>query len=159
MTNNDILRRLRYAFNFNDSKMLEIFAHAGPSVSRAELSDWLKKDEDPAFKTCADVHMAQFLNGLIIEKRGQKEGDIPAPEKRLNNNIILRKLKIALDLKSEDVIAIMQLANFDMSNHELSAFFRKPDHKHYRECQTQILRNFIQGVQLKFRPDQTTPAP
>lgn len=155
MTNNDILRRLRYAFNFSDSKMLEVFAHAGPAVSRADLSDWLKKDEDPAFKPCADVVLAQFLNGLITEKRGKKDGEMPAPEKRLNNNIIFRKLKIALDLKSEDVLALLKLANFAMSNHELSAFFRKPDHKHYRECQTQILRNFIHGVQLKLRPGDT----
>ena len=152
MTNNDILRRLRYIFNFNDPKMIEIFAHGGVTVSREELSEWLKKEDDPDYLPCKDVLFARFLNGLIIEKRGKKEGAMPEPEKRLNNNIIFRKLKIALDLKSEDVLDIMQLADFRMSPHELSAFFRKPDHKHYRECQSQILRNFLMGLQLKMRP-------
>lgn len=152
MTNNDILRRIRYIFDFNDRKMIEIFALGGVTVSREELSEWLKKEDDPDYLPCKDALFARFLNGLIVEKRGAKEGATPEPEKRLNNNIIFRKLKIALDMKSEDVLEIMQLADFRMSPHELSAFFRKPDHKHYRECQSQILRNFLMGLQLKMRP-------
>lgn len=157
VTNNDILRRLRYTFDFSDNKMLEIFAHGGATVTRAALNDWLKKDDDPAFVDCRDVNLAMFLNGLIIEKRGAKEGGVPEPETRLNNNIIFRKLKIALDLKSDDVLAILKLADFRMSAHELSAFFRKPDHKHYRECQAQVLRNFLHGMQLKYRPSTDAP--
>lgn len=157
VTNNDILRRLRYTFDFSDNKMLEIFAHGGATVTRAALNDWLKKDDDPAFVDCRDANLAMFLNGLIIEKRGAKEGGAPEPETRLNNNIIFRKLKIALDLKSDDVLAILKLADFRMSAHELSAFFRKPDHKHYRECQSQVLRNFLHGMQLKYRPAPEAP--
>lgn len=151
MTNNDILRRIRYAFDFNDRKMLEIFDHGGATVSRAVLSDWLKKEEDPAFLECEDRALARFLDGLIIEKRGRQEGVSYEPEAYLTNNIIFRKLKIALDLKSDDILAIMELAGFRMSSHELSALFRKPGHKHYRECQSQILRNFLKGMQLKYR--------
>jgi uncharacterized protein YehS (DUF1456 family) len=88
---------------------------------------------------------------LINDKRGKKEGPQPDPEQRLTNNIIFRKLKIALDLKAEDVLEIMDLANLRMSKHELSAFFRRPDHKNYRDCKDQILRNFLNGVQLKYR--------
>jgi len=50
-------------------------------------------------------------------------------------------------------LEIMDLANLRISKHELSAFFRKPGHKHYRDCKDQILRNFINGVQLKYRPN------
>ncbi len=151
MTNNDILRRIRYSFDYNDSKMILIFSKADHEVTRAQISDWLKKEDDPAYQNCNDITMATFLNGLIIDKRGKKEGPQPEPEKRLTNNIIFRKLKIALNLKAEDVLAIMDLANLRMSKHELSAFFRKPGHKHYRECKDQILRNFLKGVQLKYR--------
>ncbi|MDH5485490.1 MAG: DUF1456 family protein [Gammaproteobacteria bacterium] len=153
MTNNDILRRIRYAFDFNDSKMIAIFGMAGEDVSREQISDWLKKDDDPAFQECKDIQLARFLNGLIIDRRGKKEGPQPEPEKRLNNNIIFRKLKIALDLKAEDILAILALKDVHISNHELSAFFRKENHKHYRSCKDQILRNFIDGVQLKYRKD------
>ena len=150
MTNNDILRRIRYTFSLNDTKMINIFAQADLEVTREQISDWLKKDDDPAFQAITDVLFSTFLNGLINQNRGKKEGVQPEPEKKLNNNIILRKLKIALDLKNEDVIELMKLAEFELSKHELSALFRKQGHKHYRECKDQILRNFLKGMQVKY---------
>jgi len=151
LTNNDILRRLRYVYDFNDNAMIKLFAEADCKVSREEISDWLKKDDDENYKACNDVTLATFLNGFINSKRGKREGTQPEPEKKLNNNIILRKLKIALNMKDDDVIEVLKLANFRLSKHELSAFFRKPDHKHYRECKDQVLRNFLQGLQKKVR--------
>lgn len=152
MTTNDILRRIRYVFDFNDSKMISIFSFAGLEVTREQISAWLKKNDDAAYKSLTDEQLAIFLNGLIVEKRGKKDGPQPAPEKVLNNNIIFRKLKIALNLQSDDVLDIMAKADLKISKHELSAFFRKADHKHYRPCKDQILRNFLKGVQLKLRP-------
>ena len=151
MTNNDILHRIRYIFDFNDSKMIAVFGLADHQVTREQISGWLKKDDDPAYLKCSDTLLAIFLNGLINDKRGKKEGPQPEPEQRLTNNIIFRKLKIALNLKAEGILEIMDLANLRISKHELSAFFRKPDHKHYRDCKDQILRNFLKGVQLKYR--------
>jgi uncharacterized protein YehS (DUF1456 family) len=153
MTNNYILRNIRYTFDYSDGKMIAIFANAGGQITKDELLDWLKKEDDPDYKNCSDQKLAIFLNGLIIEKRGKKDGPQPQPEKRLTNNIIFMKLKIALNLKADDVLAIMDLADLRISKHELSAFFRRPDHKHYRECKDQILRNFLHGVQLKNRPN------
>ena len=151
MTNNDVLRRIRYIFDLSDSKMIAIFGLGGLEVTRAEISDWLKKDEDPAFKNCKDIQFASFLNGFIIDKRGKKEGPQPEPEKRLNNNIIFNKLKIALSLQADDVLAILDGTNLQISKHELSAFFRKPGHKHFRECKDQVLRNFLKGLQIKYQ--------
>ncbi|MCK5718930.1 MAG: DUF1456 family protein [Thiomargarita sp.] len=153
MTNNDVLRRIRYIFDFNDSKMIAIFGLADHQVTREQISDWLKKDDDPACQECSDTELAIFLNGLINDKRGKKEGTQPKSEKSLTNNIIFMKLKIALNLKAEDVLEIMGLADLHISKHELSAFFRRPNHKHYRECQNQILRNFLKGMQHKYRPN------
>ena len=153
MTNNDVLRRIRYTFDFDDTKMIAIFALADHQVSREQISDWLKKDDDPAYQECDDANMAIFLNGLINEKRGKKEGSQVEPEQSLTNNIIFRKLKIVLDLKDEDIMAIFELVDFRLSKHELSAFFRKPAHKNYRECKNQILRNFLNGIQLKYRKE------
>jgi uncharacterized protein YehS (DUF1456 family) len=152
MTNNDILRRIRYTFAFNDSRIIALFGSGGQQVTRGQISDWLKKEDDPAFQGCNDKHMATFLNGFINHKRGKKEGPQPQPEKRLTNNIILLKLKIALNLKAEDILKIMELAEFPMGKPELSAFFRKPGHTHYRACKDQILRNFLKGMQLQYRP-------
>ena len=122
-------------------------------VTQGQIGAWLKKEDDPAYQKCSDTQLAIFLNGLITDKRGKKEGPQPEPEQRLTNNIIFRKLKIALNLKAEDTLKILTLAGLYMSKHELSAFFRKPDHKHYRECKDQVLRNFLKGLQLKYRAD------
>lgn len=151
MTNNDILRRIRYTFDFKDAKMIAIFAQANHQVTREQVSNWLRKDDDEAFQDCSDTELAIFLNGLINDRRGKKEGPQPKPEQSLNNNIILRKIKIALDLKAEDMLEILHLSKVNISKHELSAFFRKPGHKHYRDCLDQLLRNFLNGLRLKYR--------
>jgi uncharacterized protein YehS (DUF1456 family) len=151
MTNNDVLRRIRYIFDLSDSAMIAIFGLAQCEVSREQVSDWLKKEEDPAWKAIGDSQLASFLNGLINDKRGKKEGPPPVPEQRLNNNLIFLKLKIALNLQADDVFDIMKLADFGLSKHEISAFFRKPGHKNYRPCNDQVLRNFLKGLELKYR--------
>lgn len=166
MNNNDVLRRLRYTFELDDSTMIKFFGFAGHEVTRAEISAWLKRDEDPDLVDINDTEMAAFLNGFIVSKRGKKNGKTPEPEKKLNNNIMLAKLKIALNLQSEDILALLQLAGLPISKHELSAFFRKNSHKHYRTCKDQILRNFLKGLQMNYNekiplPElaETTPKP
>ena len=153
MTNNDILRQLRFVFDFKDHAMVKLFASGGLEVTREAMSSWLKKEDNADFVELEDPALASFLNGLIAENRGTKEGAEPEIEQRLNNNIILKKLKIALDMKSEDVIETLGRANLRIGKSELSAFFRKPKHKHYRACKDQILRNFIHGIQMQYRPD------
>lgn len=151
MNQNDILRRVRYILDLDDSKMMSVFELGGAEVTRAQVSEWLKKDDDPEQQPLADVKLATFLNGLIVEKRGRKDGAQAKPEQRLTNNMVFMKLKIALNLKAEDTLAILALSDFKISKHELSAFFRKPEHKHFRKCQDQVLRNFLKGLQIKYR--------
>lgn len=159
MTNNDILRRIRYTFDFSDAQMLSLFELADHRVTREQVCNWLKKDGDPAQVQCSDRELAQFLNGLIISKRGKKDGAPPQAEQRMTNNIILLKLKIALNLKAEDISALMDLAGFHLSKPELSAFFRRAQHPHFRACQDQILRNFLKGLQLRYRPNSAPKTP
>ncbi|MCL5426394.1 MAG: DUF1456 family protein [Gammaproteobacteria bacterium] len=154
MTNNDIFRRIRYTFDLKDSTIVDIFALAEVSVPQEQVTAWLKKDDDDAFVTMKNRELAAFLNGFISSKRGKREGPQPAPETQLNNNMVFQKLRIALNLKAEDILAVFELAGFRLSNHELSAFFRKPSHKNYRECKDQVLRNFLLGIQLQLRPSQ-----
>jgi uncharacterized protein YehS (DUF1456 family) len=151
MTTNDVLRRIRYTFDFDDATMIKMFALADLEVTRTQVSDWLKKEEDPDFQKCSDRELAIFLNGLIVDKRGKKDGPQAEPESRLSNNIIFRKLKIALNLQADEVQTLVNQGDFSISKHELSAFFRKPENRHYRECKDQVLRNFLKGVQLKYR--------
>lgn len=151
MKANDCLRRIRYILDLDDAQMIAVFAEAEQRVYRAQVRDWLRKDDDPDYKDCSDEMFAAFLNGLINQRRSKQDGPQPAAEKKLNNNAVFRKLKIAFSLQAEDILAILSLADVHISKHELSAFFRRPDHKHYRDCKDQILRNFLQGMQIKHR--------
>lgn len=151
MENNDILRRLRFTLNFNNAKMKEVFAEADQEVEISDIKNWLKKDEDPGIVLMPDVMLATFLNGLIITKRGRREGPQPIPETVLTNNLVLKKLKIAFDLQSDDMLEIYDQIDKGISPHELSAFFRSPGSSKYRECNDQYLRNFLTGLQVRYR--------
>ena len=152
MTNNDILKRLRYTFDFNDAQMMELFAMGGAEVSRAQVSDWLKKEIDEDFRDLDDKSLATFLNGLIVEMRGPRsDGKQMEPENRLNNNLILKKIKIALDLKTDDILDLFKSIDIRLSPHELSSFLRNHKQSQYRPFQDQYLRNFFMALQLKLR--------
>ncbi len=154
MINNDVLRRVRYALDLSDPLMIQIFALGGKEISREDLLDRLKKDSQEGFVELDNDAMDAFLKGLITHKRGtleEKSGQAPKPELALNNNSILKKLRIALNFKEEDMLNTLQLADFKISKGELSAFFRLKGHKNYRDCGDQVIRNFLQGLTLHFR--------
>lgn len=151
MTKNEILRKLRFIFDLNDEAVISIFNSGNFQTDRSQISDWLKKEDDENFKIINDFQLASFLNGIIVNKRGKKDEKELVAETVLNNNIILRKLKIALNLKDEDIIELLQSVDFRISKPEISAFFRVSSHKHYRTCKDQILRNFLLALQFKYR--------
>ena len=151
MTNNDILKRIRYIFDYSDEQMINIFDNAEYKVTRSLVTDWLKNEDHDDFKEIRDDQLAIFLNGLINEKRGKREGEQPKPEKILDNNIILKKLKIALNLKTEDITEAFKLAGQPISPHEVTAFLRNPKQAQYRPFLNQYLRNLFNGLQIKYR--------
>lgn len=160
MTNNDILRRFRYALDISNPAMIEIFRLSGHAIEPPALIDLLRKEDDPGFVECGDTLLDLFLDGLIVQKRGPRE---PAPGQQiaahtlLTNNIILRKLRIALELKEDDMIALMRLAGVVISKSELSALFRNQGQKNYKECGDQFLRNFLKGLTLRHRGSAEPP--
>ncbi|WP_291945702.1 DUF1456 family protein [Marinobacter sp.] len=148
------MRRVRYIFDFSDQLMMLIFKLGGYEASKPELAAWLAREEEPGFVLCEDEKLARFLNGLIIKNRGPKGDEPPEPERVLSNNMVLRKLKIALNLQADDLLEILELNEFTLSKHELSALFRRPDHKNYRECLDQLLRNILDGMEKHYRKNQ-----
>ncbi|ACN13645.1 conserved hypothetical protein [Desulforapulum autotrophicum HRM2] len=154
MTNNDILRMFRYAMDISESKLVAIFGLAGETVDRDQIGAMLKKEDEQGFELLDDSSMTAFLNGLIVHERGEKSGSqgavLQSPE-FLTNNIILKKLRIALNFKEEDMMAVFKLAGKDVSKAMLSALFRKPGHKNYKECGDQFLRNFLKGLAMRYR--------
>lgn len=155
MLNNYVLRSVRYMLDLSDAQMVKIVKLADLAVTKEEMVAWLKKDNEPEYVECNDNVMGHFLNGLIYHRRGKDENH-PAPEvdSRLNNNIMLKKLRVAFELKDMDMIEIYQLVDFRVSKPELNAVFRKPGHKNYRECGDQLLRYFLKGLTIRLRGDK-----
>ncbi len=154
MTNNDILRRLRYALNINDATMIEIFRLSEYKIEKSDLTGLLKKEEEEGCVNCSDNVMELFLDGLIIYKRGKREmmpGYVKEHGVSLTNNSILKKLRIALQFREDDMLGTLKLAGMNVSKSELSALFRKDGQRHYKECGDQILRNFLKGLTMRYR--------
>ena len=165
MTNNDLLIRLRYALDIKDTDMVKIFNLGGVDLDKDDVrkilvkrseEDKIFQDADTAddFKTCNDKMLDGFLNGFVTFKRGPREGSAPAPQptkKDHPNNLFLKKVKVALSLTTDDLIEIFKLADADVSKSELSAIFRKPDHRHYRQCLDRDIRRFLTGLTAKYR--------
>ncbi len=152
MNNNDVLRSLRYLLDVSDAELSRICLLADYSLDSARVADLLKKDDEDGFQPCTDEVLAHFLAGLVLHKRGRDESRAPLPvEKRLTNNIILKKLRVAFELRDDDLHEILNAADLPMTKAELSALFRSPEHKNYRTCGDQVLRNFLRGLTQRER--------
>lgn len=160
MINNDVLRSIRYALDLSDAKVVALVKLAERDVEQSDVASFLKKEEEDGFVECDDDVLVSFLDGLIIHRRGKMEPrPEPAkpvkPERHLSNNTILKKLRVAFELKEEDMHKVLELAGFDVSKPELSALFRQKGHKNYRACGDQLLRNFLKGLVIRLRGSQT----
>jgi len=152
MIHNDVLRSVRYMLDISDNKVVEIIKLGGLDVTKADIETYLKKDEEEGFVRCPDDVMAHFLDGLVIFKRGKDDSRPAQPvELPVTNNIILKKLRVAFELKEDDMHAILKSVDFPVSKPELSALFRKFGHNNYRTCGDQLLRNFLKGLTLRVR--------
>jgi len=154
MINNDVLRSIRFMLDLSDAKVVEIthLVDPGFALDKADIPALLKKDEEPGAVACSDALLARFLDGLILYYRGPGENQAPRPvESRITNNLVLKQLRVAFQLKDVDMHQILQDASFPLTKPEMTALFRQPGHKHYRPCGDQILRNFLKGLTLRYR--------
>ena len=140
MLSNDILRSVRYILKANNNDLVRILALGNVEATAEQIAVWLRKEDEEGFQRCPDIVLSSFLNGLIYEKRGKE------PERRINNNIVLKKLRIAFSLKTDDILAILTEQQFRVSMPEITAMMRAPDHKNFRECGDQFLRYFLRGL-------------
>ncbi len=154
MINNDVMRSIRYMLDLSDIKVVEItkLTDADFPIERVDVDAFLKKDSDAGYVECSDVTLSHFLDGLVIHYRGVNEGQPKRPvETRVDNNMVLKKLRVAFELKDVDMHQVFAEAGFPVSKPELSALFRQPGHSNFRPCGDQMLRNFLKGLALRFR--------
>ena len=154
MKHNDVLRSIRYMLDISDNQLLGIIKLGKPDIEldRNAVIAYLKKDDEPDFLPCPAKVMAAFLDGLVYHRRGRDDSrpqlDTVPP---ISNNMVLKKLRVAFELKDADMQAIMQSVGVNVGKSELSALFRAPEHKNYRNCGDQWLRNFLKGLTLRVR--------
>ncbi|MCP3028665.1 DUF1456 family protein [Halobacillus sp. A5] len=166
MDNNDLLIRLRYALDIKDQDMIEIFNLGGVDLTKEELLKVLTKsddeeepDENEDQIKCTNSMFESFLNGFITFQRGPQEpkpGQPNKPDRSIKNassvnNVMLKKVKIALKLTSEDLIDILDEAGVTITKGEVSALLRKEGHKNYKVFGDQYARNFLKGLAIKYR--------
>ncbi|MBT0587334.1 YehS family protein [Alteromonas oceanisediminis] len=153
---NDVFRRVRFALSLDNTATINVFKQVDYALEEDYLTAMMKREDEEGFLPCRDKILCFFLDGLIVKHRGKQNGQLPPPlpaGERLSNNDILRKLKIAMNFQQEDMLEVLALADFSIGKSELSALFRKPDHRSYRVCGDQLLRNFLQGMVKKYRPN------
>lgn len=154
MSNNDVLRAVRYMLDLGDAKLAQIIGLADPALvpSREDVQALLKKEDEAGAATCNDRMLAAFLDGLVISLRGPDPKRPPRPpERRIDNNMVLKKLRVAFKLQDADMHEIMAAAGMPVSKPEMSALFRQPGHKNFRPCGDQLLRHFLRGLTLRVR--------
>ncbi len=151
---NDVLRSIRYMLDLGDEHVIGVVHLANPefALDKAQVQATLKKDEEEGYAPCTDAMLARFLDGLVIHYRGRKPDAEPRPfDKRITNNLVLKKLRVAFELKDTDMHEVFEAAGFPIAKPELTALFRLPGHKNYRACGDQMLRNFLKGLTLRVR--------
>ncbi|AEJ23964.1 hypothetical Cytosolic Protein [Weissella koreensis KACC 15510] len=164
MNNNDIVIRLRYALAISNADMLKIFKLGGLELTNEKLVKILKRQdkETPRDQNLTMEELERFMNGLIISQRGIKKdanGQTSEPTFDMKkeddiNNVVLKKLKIAMQYTSEDYQSFFKSAGIEVSNAELSAVLRRPDHRNYRPAGNRYLRNILKGMALEYRKEQ-----
>lgn len=154
MINNDVLRSLRYMLDLGDRHVVELVRLADPDfpLEKDDVRAFLLREDEPGYQACSDAVLAHVLDGLIVHLRGRDASVPPRPvEKRISNNVVLKKLRVAFELKDVDMHQVFADAGFPVSKPELSALFRQPGHKNFRACGDQLLRNFLKGLTLRVR--------
>lgn len=154
MISNDVLRSVRYMLNVSEETLASIIRLGGIEVPVEEVSAYLLRDDQPGYRPCHEKVMNAFLDGLVTHRRGPREDAKPRPPEPLTNNVVMKKLRVAFELREDDLLEMMKAAGFQVSRPEMSALFRAPGHNNYRPCGDQFLRNFLKSLTARVRPER-----
>ena len=194
MDNNETMRRLRWALSLDDREAARLMALGGLDVPPEDAAAWRRREDDDGAAPCPDAGVAALLDGLVRDRRGPPPttpGDapdtrevpgapgvpgtpVPAPA-RMDNNAVLKALRIALQLRGEDIAELVRAgtrangahgpnpshggpsgaappaAEPTLSSSEIGSLLRKPGTRNYRRCGDQVLRRFLAGLALRER--------
>lgn len=144
---NEILYRIQKALSLTTEDILQAYLLEDYKMDASHLEALLKRHQDKEFVQASYEELGIFLDGLVSLKRGsspKKTNEDEAVE--LTNNLILKKLRIALELKEAETEIIFGLADVKLSKQQLSSLFRKEGHKNFKPCSDELLMAFLEGL-------------
>jgi uncharacterized protein YehS (DUF1456 family) len=144
---NEVIYKLQQALSLTLEEMIEAYKLENYDMSQIHLKRLLTRRQEKDFMLCSYEELGVFLDGLVTLKRG------PSPKKphereviELSNNLILKKLRIALELKEAETEIIFGLADVELSKQQLASLFRKEGHKNFKVCSDELLMAFLEGL-------------
>lgn len=146
MTHNHIIKLIAQALLMTTEDITKFYQLSDEGITADDVLGILKDEEDEHFVLCSDEGLELFLNGFITHKRGPSDKKTPSLYP-LTNNSVLKKLRIALNFQDEEMLDIFEAGGLKLSRSELTPFFRKEDHKHYKRVSDRILKNFLAGLE------------
>ena len=144
---NEMLFRIQKALNLSQNEMIEAYKLAEYNIEVSHLENLLKKHQDKGYEVCSYEELGVFLDGLVTLKRGEN----PNKSKNnkvvsLTNNLILKKLRVALEMKEPEIEIVFGLAEVELSKQQLASLFRKETHKNFKPCSDELLMSFLEGL-------------
>lgn len=147
MNINNTFKEIVTSLSLSDTEVIETFKLAEFEISSARISSILSEERSRDYKQCSYEELGAFLDGLVLLKRG------PSPKKQsgntpivLTNNLILKKLRIALELKDPEIEIVFALGDAMLTKQELKSLFRSEGHKNFRACSDALLEAFLEGL-------------
>ncbi len=144
---NDILFKIKTALSLKSSEIVKAYSLVEHNITEDRISNILKRRQDRDYEEATYEELGLFLDGLVILKRGENPKKSESDEVvELTNNLILKKLRVAMNLKESELVIIFALAEVTLSKRQIGSLFRKEGGKNFKSCSDELLMAFIDGL-------------
>ena len=143
---NEILYRIKKALNLTTKDIIEAYRLEEYDMDASHLKNLLKRRKDKSMVECSYEELGVFLDGLVSLKRGKSIKRKNDTVVELTNNLILKKLRVALELKEAEIEIIFALVDIELTKQQLSSLFRREDNKNFKLCSDELLFSFLDGL-------------
>jgi len=140
-----IIQAIKEALNLNRAQIAHIYELEEFPITKDRIDAILKNPSKKGSANATYEELGVFLDGLISYKRGKSNKEQPQ-DVILDNNLILKKLRAALNLKEYEIGLIFELADFKIAKSAIKDIFRAPTHPKFKECDNKTLKAFLDGL-------------
>jgi len=144
---NDILFKIQRALSLDNKSIIEAYALAKYTMTEERLVNILKKHQDKGYEEATYEELGVFLDGLVLLKRGPSDKVADENEAvALTNNLILKKIRVAMELKEAELVILFALAEVELTKRQIGSLFRKEGTKNFKVCSDELLMAFLEGL-------------